>query len=213
MRINVWICITDTIWTVICFGKISTTVTSIIIAAWIVRFIIAVSIWYRFKWTIITDFMWVTLHVDITFTTIPPIIVEFCSIYISMTVSVIHNSRVLTAVYYTSTEQVQMQLCLLYFLPSIHTLCNKQSWHQVHNSYHHQSHSQLYLMNLIPFSWGKVKSPRWHSQSEQILLLIQSPQQSPPSNRDLYIAKNQKLCQSQNSKWKNFAKAKYWHLF
>ena len=31
--------------------------------------------------------------------------------------------------------------------------------------------------------------------------------------RDLYIAKNQKLCQSQNSKWKNFAKAEYWHLF
>ena len=31
--------------------------------------------------------------------------------------------------------------------------------------------------------------------------------------RDLYIAKNQKLCQSQNSKWKNFAEAEYWHLF
>ena len=29
--------------------------------------------------------------------------------------------------------------------------------------------------------------------------------------RDLYIAKNQKLCQSQNLKWKNFAKAEYWH--
>ena len=33
------------------------------------------------------------------------------------------------------------------------------------------------------------------------------------TGRDLYIAKNQKLCQTQNSKWKNFAKAKYWHLF
>ena len=35
----------------------------------------------------------------------------------------------------------------------------------------------------------------------------------PMYNRDLYIAKNQKLCQSQNSKWKNFAKAEYWHSF
>ena len=32
-------------------------------------------------------------------------------------------------------------------------------------------------------------------------------------SRDLYIAKNQKLCQSPNSKWMNFAKAEYWHLF
>ena len=31
--------------------------------------------------------------------------------------------------------------------------------------------------------------------------------------RDLYIGKNQKLCQNQNSKWRNFAKAKHWHLF
>ena len=37
--------------------------------------------------------------------------------------------------------------------------------------------------------------------------------ESAAISRDLYIAKNQKLCQSQNSKWKNFAKAEYWHLF
>ena len=29
-----------------------------------------------------------------------------------------------------------------------------------------------------------------------------------PYCRDLYIGKNQKLCQNQNSKWRNFAKAK-----
>ena len=33
-----------------------------------------------------------------------------------------------------------------------------------------------------------------------------------PYCRDLYIGKNQKLCiPNQNSKWRNFAKAKYWH--
>ena len=31
--------------------------------------------------------------------------------------------------------------------------------------------------------------------------------------RDLYIEKNQKLYQNQNSKWWNFTKAKCWHLF
>ena len=31
--------------------------------------------------------------------------------------------------------------------------------------------------------------------------------------RDLYFEKNQKLYQNQSSKWRNFAKAKYWHLF
>ena len=30
--------------------------------------------------------------------------------------------------------------------------------------------------------------------------------------RDLYIAKKQKLYQNQRSKWRNFDKAKYWHL-
>ena len=29
----------------------------------------------------------------------------------------------------------------------------------------------------------------------------------------IFVAKDQKLCQSQNSKWKNFAEAEYWHLF
>ena len=31
--------------------------------------------------------------------------------------------------------------------------------------------------------------------------------------RDLYIGKNQKLYQNINSKWRNFAKTKYWYLF
>ena len=32
------------------------------------------------------------------------------------------------------------------------------------------------------------------------------------NSRDLYIAKNKKLCQNQNSKWRNFAKAEKWQF-
>jgi hypothetical protein len=54
---------------------------------------------------------------------------------------------------------------------------------------------------------GEILALTWHPLKENMLTF------GTDEGRDLYIAKNQKLCQSQNSKWKNFAKAEYWHLF
>ena len=99
--INRWLCITDTIQTMICVSTVSTTVTSIKVAICIVHFIIAETIRYQFLWTITV--LWIAytvstnLCVDIRSTTIASIIVAFCDIYMIITITIIYTTRGLTA--------------------------------------------------------------------------------------------------------------------
>ena len=85
----------------VCVGTRSTTVTSIIVAVCSVGFIIAVTIWYEFLWTITV--LWVAytistnLCVYIRSTTITSIIIAFCSIYMIVTIAIIYKTSKFTA--------------------------------------------------------------------------------------------------------------------
>ena len=99
--INRWLCITDTIQTMICVSTVSTTVTSIKVAICIVHFIIAETIRYQFLWTITV--LWIAytvstnICVDIRSTTITSIIIAFCVIYMIITITIIYKTRKFTA--------------------------------------------------------------------------------------------------------------------
>ena len=159
---------THTLWTLVSVDTGCTTVTPIKVAACIVHFIIAVSVWDQLKWTI-TGIMWgaYTINtkscVDIRSTTITSIIVAFCSICKIIAITVTYIARDFTALK-IYTKLGMFQTILWKQIINLHSIASSTEQEQ-------KGPGEGVLVIFCPK----------HSHSEQYAALISGPQQSPPS--------------------------------
>ena len=166
--INRWLCITDTIQTMICVSTVSTTVTSIKVAICIVHFIIAETIRYQFLWTITV--LWIAytvstkLCVDIRSTTITSIKIAFLVIQLIFTITISYITRGLTAL----TIRIEYSVFQLILSKQINNL-------QSNTPSTEQEQKGPGAASLVIFS-------PTHLHSEQSRVLTSGPQQSPPPN-------------------------------